>query len=71
MNANELKGKIASNGMNVRSFCEQFHFNRSTFDRKLNGLSDFKRSEIERIIHALSLTPEELRNIFFADQVTK
>ena len=71
MNANELKGKIVANGMNVGSFCERFDFNRSTFDRKLSGSSEFNRNEIERIVHALSLSPEDIRNIFFADQVTE
>jgi len=71
MNANELRGKIVANGMNVGSFCERFEFNRSTFDRKLNGTAEFNRNEIERIIHALSLSPEDIRNIFFADDVTE
>lgn len=71
MNANELRGKIVANGMNVGSFCERFDFNRSTFDRKLSGLSEFNRNEIERIVHALSLSPDDIRNIFFADEVTK
>lgn len=71
MNTNELKGKIVANGMNVGSFCERFSFNRSTFDRKLNGASEFNRNEIERIVHALDLSPEDIRNIFFTDQVTE
>ena len=71
MNTNELKGKIVANGMNVGSFCERFNFNRSTFDRKLNGASEFNRNEIERIVHALDLSPEDIRNIFFTDQVTE
>lgn len=70
MNANELKGKITANGMNVHSFCERNGFNRSTFDRKLNGSSEFTRDEIEKIISALNLTWDDVHKIFFADNIT-
>jgi len=70
MNANELKGKIVANGMNVQSFCERLGFVRSTFDRKLNGTSEFNREEIERIIDALQLSWDDARKIFFADNIT-
>ena len=69
MNANELKGKITAKGMTVQAFCDQFGFVRSTFDRKLNGLSEFDRDEIERIINTLKMTDEEMRNIFFENIV--
>ena len=70
MNANELKGKITASGMNVQSFCEKNGFNRSTFDRKLNGSTEFNRDEIERIISALDLTWEDVHKIFFAERLT-
>ena len=70
MNANELRGKITAKGLTVQAFCDQFGFNRSTFDRKLNGLYEFDRDEIERIINALNLTWDDARIIFFAEQVT-
>ena len=70
MNVNELKGKITARGLTIQAFCDQFGFVRSTFDRKLNGPSEFDRDEIERIINALNLTRDEARNIFFADNVT-
>jgi len=67
---NELKGKITARGLTIQAFCDQFGFVRSTFDRKMNGPSEFDRDEIERIINALNLTWDEARNIFFADNVT-
>jgi len=70
MNVNELRGKITARGMNIQTFCDQFGFVRSTFDRKLNGTSEFDRDEIERIINALDLTWEDARNIFFTETVT-
>ena len=70
MNANELRGKITAKGMNIQTFCEQFGFVRATFDRKLNGSTEFNRDEIERIIDALDLTWDDIHTIFFADKVT-
>ena len=70
LNANELKGKITAKGMTVQTFCDRFGFVRSTFDRKLNGPSEFDRKEIERIIRALNLTWDEAQKIFFTDVVT-
>ena len=70
MNANELKGKIVAKGMNIQTFCEACGFARATFDRKLNGTSEFDRDEMEMIIAALGLSWDEARNIFFADGVT-
>ena len=63
--ANELRGKITARGMTIGEFCKRFGFVRCTFDRKLNGKSEFDRRDIERIIAALDLSQEETRNIFF------
>lgn len=69
MKANVLRGKIVEKEMTIGQFCEAAGFARSTFDRKLNGRSEFDREEIGRIIAVLRLTDEETRNIFFADGV--
>lgn len=66
MNANELKGKITAKGMTIQDFCNQAGFIRSTFDRKMNGSSEFNRDEIERIIEVLGLTWDDALTIFFA-----
>ena len=70
MNANELRGTITAKGLTIQAFCDQYGFVRSTFDRKLNGSSEFDRDEIEHIINVLNLTWEEARLIFFTDQVS-
>lgn len=69
MNADKIRGKIAENRMTVSSFCSAAGFNRSTFDRKMRGESEFDRAEIERIISILHLTDDETRIIFFEDVV--
>ena len=70
MKADELRGKIMAHGMTIRKFCEIAGFERSTFDRKLSGKSEFNLSEIRRIRDELSLTNRETCNIFFTDEVT-
>ena len=70
MRKNALKGKIVEHGLTIGEFCEQAGFVRSTFDRKLSGISEFNRKDIVKIVGVLGLTAEETRNIFFADEVT-
>jgi len=70
MDANKLRGRIAECGMTVGEFCEKAVFNRSTFDRKIHGRSEFTLGEIRRIVQALNLSDEDLRNIFFTKVVT-
>lgn len=65
MKANVLKAKIVEKGLTIGEFCTMVGFVRSTFDRKLAGVSEFDRNEIEQIMHALDLNAEEIRNIFF------
>ena len=69
MNANKIRGKIAENRMSVSEFCRAAGFSRATFDRKLNGESEFDRYEIERIITILHLSDDETRSIFFENVV--
>lgn len=69
MNADKIRGKIAEKRMSVSDFCKAAGFVRSTFDRKMNGDSEFSRGEIERIISVLNLTDDETRTIFFENVV--
>ena len=71
MDANKLRGKIAECGMTVGEFCNQAVFNRSTFDRKIHGKSDFTVGEMRRIIQVLGLSDNDTRNIFFAETVAE
>jgi len=71
MKENLLRGKIVEKGFNIENFCREAGFVRSTFDRKLNGQTEFDRAEIDTIINVLNLSDEELRNIFFTKVVAK
>ncbi len=70
MKTNALRAKIVENGMTIGEFCTRANFVRCTFDRKMSGQSEFDREEIGRIISELRLTPEETKDIFFADAVS-
>lgn len=39
---------------------------RQTLSQKIDGTTEFKRNEIEKIIVRYELTPEETREIFFS-----
>lgn len=69
MNVAYLRGKIYSKGYNVESFCKACGFVRATFDRRMNGKSEFDRAEIGIMIEVLDLTMEDVREIFFAEKV--
>ena len=70
MKRNVLRGKIVEHGLTIGEFCKRTNISRSTFDRKMNGDSEFNRDEISRMIAELHLSADETRNIFFADGVT-
>ncbi len=63
-----LQYEIKRNGYTIDSFCEAFGRNKSTLYRKLNGKSEFTRSEIQKMIKLLHL--EQPMGIFFTDEVS-
>ena len=69
MKRNVLRGKIVETFGTVQEFCDRSGFNRSTFDRKMSGESDFTIGDVRKIVGALRLTEQEMCNIFFADEV--
>lgn len=70
MKVNMLKGRIVGMGMTIPSLCKELGIRPSTFYRKLKGTSEFTLGEINRIVHALDLTPEKTFDIFFDEKVT-
>ena len=69
--ANLFKAKLAELNKSVSEIAVIIGVNQATLHRKMNGKSDFTRNEIQLIRHALSLTNNEVCNIFFAEQLTK
>ena len=61
-----LKAKIIAKGYDVNEFLAEIKMSTTQWYARLNGTVDFTRNEIENICQKLSLTDEELLQIFFA-----
>lgn len=56
--------------LSLKSMARQMGINVSTLWRKLNGRSDFTRSEIETYKKITHTTNEELLEVFFSQNIT-
>lgn len=63
---NKFKYFVGLNGHTLKDLANQIGINQSTLNRKMNGDSDFTRSEIQNITYWLNLSEEEVIEIFFA-----
>ena len=70
-NKNKLKGKIVEMGFSVRTIAETLKMNETTFYRKMNGISDFTREEIQKISSLLDLSVQEKEQIFLDRSLSK
>lgn len=69
MKTGELKAAIARKGITNREIAATLHISEQAFYNKVNGLSEFKGSEIKAISRILNLTMDDVNVIFFADDV--
>lgn len=65
-NVDLLKQKIASCGVSITFLAYQMGISREGLYNKINGLTEFKGSEITALARMLRLAPEERDEIFFA-----
>ncbi|WP_414601403.1 helix-turn-helix domain-containing protein [Gemmiger sp.] len=63
---NLFKAKLIENDMTTRDMAGIIGCNEATLYRKMNGVSDFTRNEIQLIKQALNLSSAEVEDIFFA-----
>lgn len=63
---NLFKAKLVEKGVSTRDMASIIGCNEATLYRKMNGVSDFTRNEIQLIKQALSLTSADVEDIFFA-----
>lgn len=68
-NTLKLKAAIAESGLNQEQIAEMLGVSLSTFNYKLNGVSEFKASEIKKLAELLKMKDETMVKIFFADNV--
>lgn len=64
MNTQKLKDKILDLGLNVESVAQKIGVDKSSFYRKLNNGEKFTIGEARRIKGALSLSDDEVNEIF-------
>lgn len=69
LSVNELKAELVRNGETVKSISRKMGVASSTFHKKMNGVSDFTRSDMEKIVGILNLSNADAMRIFFADDV--
>ena len=65
MNKNAFKSLIILKGDTQKDVADALGVTEQTVGDKLNGVSDFKQSEIKILIDRYDLTPEQVNDIFF------
>jgi transcriptional regulator with XRE-family HTH domain len=63
---NEFKAEVVRRGLTLEKVAVQMGIDAATLHRKMNGSSDFYRSEIEKIIEMMGLSGDDVLRIFFA-----
>lgn len=66
MRKNVLYSKMALFEDSIEALAECLGISRQTLTSKIEGRSEFKRDEIDKIIIRYKLTPEETHEIFFS-----
>lgn len=70
-NRSKLRGKMAEKEISVEKMAYSIGINPATLYRKTIGESEFTRSEIQKIAAILSLSMQEVKDIFFADELAE
>lgn len=65
LNKNKLKAKVIENGLTMEKVAKELDINVTTLYRKINGTSDFTRSEMHKIKDLLNLSVKDAVDIFF------
>ena len=69
MNSKKLKIKLLELDKSLDELAAYIGCNIATLYRKLNGESDFSRSEVQLIAAFLSLSASDVNSIFFDDKL--
>lgn len=68
-NISKLKGALAERGYTVKRLADETDINYRTLRRRFENGENFRIGEVEAIREILSLTPDEVHLIFFAEHV--
>ena len=66
MNLNKLKGKVAEQGKNQKELMDTLGLKYVAINKKFNGKTKFTTEEISKIKDVLSLTNDEVVEIFLS-----
>jgi predicted transcriptional regulator len=66
-NKNKFRAKVVENGFTIKQIAEMLHISEVTLYRKINGISDFTRKEIQKLKEILKLDTKAVEEIFFAE----
>ncbi|WP_427113974.1 hypothetical protein [Megasphaera sueciensis] len=70
MNAELLLAKIREEGISMGRFLQSIHMSSSTWNKKIGGIYEFDRDEMQRIIVRLKLKEIDVTVIFFGRNVS-
>lgn len=66
----EFRSALKRKGHSISGISQLLGIDQSTLYRKMSGISDFTRNEIQMIKTALTLSNEEVDSIFFSAELT-
>lgn len=65
MNSELLKAKLDDSGLKRGYIAQELNLSAYGLSRKVEGITEFKSSEIRTLIRLLGLTSDDVRDIFF------
>ena len=69
MNRSELRAEFARRGISNRAIASELNISEQAFYNKMSGASEFKESEIKKLILILELSAEDVDRIFLSSSV--
>jgi len=69
MNRSELRAEIARKGISNRAVAGELNISEQAFYNKMSGTSEFKESEIKKLIQILELSAADVDRIFLSANV--
>jgi len=70
MDYTALRAEMVLKHVSQDDLLKHLEISRSSFYRKMNGLTEFTHDEIGKIIELLNLSSDRAMSIFFADRVS-
>lgn len=69
MDRSELRAELARQKISNRTVAAELNISEQAFYNKMSGSSEFKESEIKKLIQLLGLTATDVDRIFLAELV--